>query len=214
MMNRYLIFMLLIVQEGSAQTANHGVALLHYALDSFSAGTVLLKNGTSTQQKLNYNSLTGEMIFAAGDKFLALAQPQEADTVFIGQRKFVPVANKFLEWLGGTQPALFKEYSSTVKEPAIEAGYGKSTTTAATSLSSMVQSGAAYRLKLPDEFEVVPSTAYFLRSKGKFYKFTNAQQAAKSLPAKKPAIDEWLKTRSSKFTNEAEMLRFVQAIQE
>ncbi len=213
-MTRYFLSLLLVTQCVNAQTSSRGITLLHYALDSFTAGTILLKNGTSSQQMLNYNAITGEMIFRSDDKYLALAQPLDVDTAFIAGRKFVPVADKFCEWLGGTQPALFKEYRCTVKEPSVDVGFGKSTTTAATSLSSFIRAGGAYGLKLPDEFEVIPSTKYFLRSKGKFYEFTTAQGAAKSLPAKKSSIEEWLKTHSSKFATDEERLQFVKAIQE
>lgn len=191
-----------------------GVTLLHYALDSFAAGTVLLKNGTSTPAVLNYNTLTGEMIFVSNGKYLALAAPQDVDTVFIPPHKFVPVAAKFCEWLGGTQPALFKEYTCTIKEPGTEAGFGKTTTAAATSLKTLIRSGGAYDLNLPTDFELVPATAYYLRSKGKFYKLANAKGAAKAIPAKKEAIEEWLKTHPAKFSSQEEAVRFVQAIQE
>lgn len=213
-MIRNLIFLLLVAEGAAAQSSNRGVTLVHYALDSFTAGTVLLKNGTSSQQLLNYNAITGEMIFGSGDKYLALAHPQDVDTAFIGGRRFVPVADKFCEWLGGTQPALFKEYRCIIKEPGVDVGFGKSSTTASTALSSFIRAGGAYGLKLPDEFEVVPSVKYFLRSKGKFYAFGNAQEAAKSLPAKKSAIEDWLKTHPSKFATDEERLQFVKALQE
>lgn len=209
----YFVFLFFVANTATAQTSR-GVTLLHYALDSFSAGTVLLKNGTATPATLNYNTLTGEMIFITNGKYLALASPQDADTVFIPPHKFVPVANKFLEWLGGTQPALFKEYTCTVKEPGADAGFGKTNTTAATSLNALIRSGGAYELSLPAGYELLPATAYYLRSRGKFYKLSNPQQAAKSIPAKKAAIEEWLKTHPAKFSSDEEAKAFVQAIQE
>lgn len=213
-MNRYVIFLLLMAHTAGAQNSNRGVVLLHYALDSFSAGTVLMKNGESSQQMLNYNTLTGEMIFVSGNKYLAIASPQDVDTVFIPPHKFVPVANKFCEWLAGTQPALLKEYTCTVKEPQAEAGFGKTSTTAATALNTLIRSGGAYKLTLPSDFELVPETAYYLRSKGKLYKLANVQGAAKAIPAKKALIEEWLKTHRSKFSSQEEMIQFVKAIQE
>lgn len=209
-----ILLLLSISITGMAQTGNRGVVLLHYALDSFRAGTVLMKNGTSSQQTLNYNTLTGEMIFVSGDNYMAIATPYEVDTVFIPPHKFVPVADKFCEWLGGTEPALLKEYTCAVKEPQAEAGFGKTSTTAATALNTLIRSGGAYNLNLPTDFELVPKTAYYLRSKGKLYKLANAQQAAKNVSVKKEVIEEWLKTHPSKFANEKEMTQFVQAIQE
>ncbi|MDQ3278490.1 MAG: hypothetical protein M3Q06_09195 [Bacteroidota bacterium] len=211
---KFPLLMMVLFNTAMAQTANRTVVLLHYALDSFSHGKVLLKNGTSSLQVLNYNTLTGEMIFASNNRYLAIASPEDVDTVYIAHHKFVPVANKFCEWLGGSQPALLKEYTCTIKEPEAEAGYGKTSTTATTALKSLIHSGGAYNLTLPSDFELVPGTTFYLRSKGKFYKLTSAQQAAKLFPAKKQRIEEWIKTHPSKFTNEEEMVRFVQAIQD
>lgn len=211
---KFLPLVLFVFNSAVAQDASRGVTLLHYALDSFRTGTVLLKNGSTSQQMLNYNTITGEMIFESNGKYMAIADPQDVDTVFIGPHKFVPVATKFCEWLGGTQPALLKEYTCTVKEPNTEAGFGKTSTTAATSLNSVIRSGGAYQLSLPSDFELLPSTAYYLRSKGKLYKITNAQQAAKVIPARSEAINAWLKTHASKFANDEEAAQFVNAIQE
>lgn len=203
-----------IINAARAQAPVPGTALLHYALDSFSAGTVLLKNGTTSQQTLNYNTITGEMIFVAAGKYMAIAAPEDVDTVFIGTRRFVPVADKFCEWLGGTQPALFVQYTCTVKNFGTDAGFGKTNSSAASPLTNMAHSGKIYELTLPADFELEPSATYFLRSKGKFYKLTSAQQAAKSIPAKKSRIEEWLKTHPSKLSTHEEAVQFVNAIQD
>lgn len=211
---KFFSLALFVSHVATAQTPAPGAALLHYALDSFSTGTVLLKDGTSSQQTLNYNTITGEMIFVSAGKYLAIANPEDVDTVFIGQRKFVPVATKFCEWLGGTQPALFAEYTCAVKNFGTDAGFGKTNSSAASPLTNMAHSGKIYELTLPADFELEPATTYFLRSKGKFYKLTNAQQAAKAIPAKKSRVDEWLKTHPSKFSNSDEAVAFVNAIQD
>ena len=211
---RIPVLLLMVFNTAKAQTANRSVVLLHYALDSFSTGKVLLKNGTSSPQILNYNTLTGEMIFVSANQYMAIASPQDVDTVYIAHHKFVPVANKFCEWLGGSQPALLKEYTCTIKEPELEAGFGKTNSTATSALNSLIHSGGAYQLTLPSDFDLLPGKTFYLRSKGKFYKLTSAQQAAKALPAKEQLIGEWLKTHPSKFANEEEMIRFVQAIQD
>lgn len=213
-MNRYLLCLLLITQGATAQPGSRNVALLHYALDSFGAGTVLLRNGNSSKQTLNYNVLTGEMIFVSNGQCLALAAPQDVDTVFLGSRKFVPVDEKFYEWLGGTQPALYKEYTGTVKEPGVEAGFGgKTATTAAAALTNFIQSGGAYQLRLPDEFQVIPGHAYWVRKGENFYKLANTKQLANLYPAKKNWIEDWWKKAAGRFANTQDVTRLVLAMQ-
>lgn len=211
---KYPALFLLVCNTALAQPTSGRVVLLHYALDSFYTGRVLLKNGTSSPQTLNYNTLTNEMIFVSAGRYMAIANPQEVDTVFIAQHQFVPIAGKFCEWLGGVQPALFKEYTCSVKEPEAQAGFGKTNVSAASALNTLVHSGGAYNLSLPLDFDLVPGVMYYLRSKGKMYKLTNAKQVAKTIAAKKDAVEAWLKTGPSKFSTEEEMIRFVKSIQE
>src|SRR5688572_29363737 len=96
------LMLVLFIQQSYGQRTGAPVKLEHYALDSFTTGTVRLKYGTTTQQSLNYNLVTKEMIFKQGNGFLAIAQPETVDTIWIGKRKFVWSGKEgFYEWLGG-----------------------------------------------------------------------------------------------------------------
>ena len=163
MMKYILSLVLLYACSAGAQRATPVVRLSHYVLDSFTTGNVLLKSGARYNQKLNYNALTGEMIFDADGKYLAIAEPQNVDTVFIQDRTFVPVENRFYELLLPAAAPLFLEYTCTVQEPGSSIGYGTaSNTTAATSLKTLINSGGAYDLKLPDDFKVKSGRNYWI----------------------------------------------------
>src|ERR1700712_323238 len=120
---KFAIFFLMFTSvHGYAQQA---VALSHYVFPAFSSGKVLQKNGQFSDAVLNYNVLSGEIIFESGPgKYLALANPELADTVFILDRKFIPVGSKFYELLTASAYPLFLEYTCTVKEPGSDIGYG------------------------------------------------------------------------------------------
>lgn len=210
---RLLLFALpFLAPQAEAQTTQP-VKLLHYALDSFSTGKVLMKSGEASVQTLNYNLLTNEMVFMRGSDFLAIARPQDVDTVFIQNRKFVPVANRFYEWLAGKEPALFLDYTCTVKEPGTETGFGKTTTGAASSPKSLISSGGAYQLKLPDDFTVVPSTVYWIKKEGKFEKVSNAGGVAKLYPAKASVVEAWMKDKKNRFSNREDLAALINTMQ-
>jgi hypothetical protein len=202
------------MQEVHAQSAQLPVAVVHYALDSFTTGKVLMKSGATYVQKMNYNIITSEMIFESGGKFLAIAAPQEVDTVFLGQRRFVPVEKQFYEWLTGTQPALFKEYGCSVREPGMEVGYGAtSSATASAPLRQLIISGGAYALKLPDDFKVTPKYSYWVQKETRFYKLNNAKNLVNLYPAKKHWINEWWKNHDARFSKEEDLIALVAAMQ-
>lgn len=196
-----------------AQTVPPPVALSHYALDSFSKGRVRLKSGSVTEQMLNYNVLTGEMIFDAGGRYLAIAEPESVDTVFIGDRKFVPVENKFYEVLLTMPLPLLLEYTCTVEEPGSPVGYGSaSTTTATTPLKTLITSGGAYALKLPDAYKVNVEHKFWILKQGLLKKFNNTQQLINIFPGKKKMIADWVKAEHTNFSKRADVVRLVQQL--
>ena len=130
-----------IALSAKSQVSDEPVRLLHYALDSFVSGKVLLKSGAISNQRLNYNLVTQEMIFEDHGTYLAIAHPENVDTVFLGSGKFVPVKNAFYEILTGTTYPLFIAYTCTVKEEGNATGYGNTTTGAATPIRSLETGG-------------------------------------------------------------------------
>lgn len=207
------IILVVVPLLANAQSDGKLVKLEHYAIDSFTNGTVKLKSGQVYSQRMNYNLITKEMIFEKDGKYLAIAHPDQVDTVLLGARKFVPVSDGFYEWLGGTNFPLFEEFTCTVKEPGANTGFGRSTTTAAISLQSLINLGGAYRLKLPDEFEVVAGKAFYVRKDGKYNKIKNEQQLIKLFPGKKEVINGWVKSNKTNFSKGKEMTLLIQQIQ-
>lgn len=206
-----ILFCLTGLYGGAQQGA---VAMTHYVFQQFSRGSVKEKTGAVTEQTLNYNVLTGEMIFDAGGKYLAIAHPGEVDTVIIDNRKFVPVKDHFYEWIGGREEPLFIEFTCTIREPGAQTGFGTTTTTSTTSLSSLVKTGGAYELKLPDDFKVIPGHNYWIRKEGQYYKVNSAAQLAKLYPGKKNVITEWVKKNNTRFSSPDEVKKLVEGIQE
>ena len=192
--------------------AQEAVPLSHYVFDRFSQGKVQQKSGNVSEVKLNYNVLSGEIVFeAAPAKYMALANPEQVDTVFILERKFVPVNNKFYELLTPVAYPLFLEYTCTVKEPGSDLGYGMSSvTTASPAVKALIQSGGAYSLKLPDGFQVVPGYVYWIFKDGKYQKANNAKQIIALVPDKKDHVNEFIKTNNINFTKRQDIINLVQ----
>ena len=197
----------------SGQPGTGAIKMVQYLLDSFTNGKVVLRSGGVSNQSLNYNIVTQEMIFKQDGKYLAIAYPAEVDTIYLAERKFVYVDNAFYEWLGGTVYPLFEEFNCTVKEPGTPTGFGESKVTASASLRSLLKEGGAYGLKLPDEFEVVPGHSYYIRKNGQYYKIKNEQQLVNLFPAKKKEIREWVKANKASFSKTADVVLLIQQIQ-
>ncbi|MFT3935884.1 MAG: hypothetical protein QM726_19805 [Chitinophagaceae bacterium] len=191
--------------------AQEAVSLSHYVFTQFEPGKVLQKDGSVNETKLNYNVLSKEMIFEAKpNQYLALAEPNKIDTVIIAGRKFVPVNNEFYELLTIQPYPLLLQYTCTIKEPGSDIGYGMSSvTTASPAIKSLIQSGGAYSLKLPDGFQVSTMNNYWVLANGKLQKANNAKQLASALPAVKDKINELAKKNNTNFSKKDDIVKLV-----
>ena len=197
-----------------AQQLMKPVAILHYVFDSFQPGKVKMKTGEWFDQKLNYNTVTGEMIFEEKGKYLAIKAPSQVDTVFIAGRKFIPVDKAFYELILKGKYPLFQEFTAKLNEPGASIGYGNaSATTNAVSINLLRRNGQAYEMKLPDEYLVVPSFTFWILKDGKYQKAGNAKQLIAVFPAKKQWINDFIKTNNTDFLNRNDVLLLVQQLQ-
>lgn len=206
------IFYALTLFGSSAYGQQQAVVLSTYALQNFSKGTVKVKSGVTSSQVLNYNILTGEMVYDHNGKYLAIANPEDVDTVFIEGRKFVPVERRFYEWLSGKEDPLFVDYTCSIREPGVETGFGTTRTTSAASLRNMINSGMAYQLKLPGDYEVVHSRSYYIKKKYQYFKINSVSQLVKVYPEKKKVIDKWTKENNTSFSKGEDVIALVNAI--
>lgn len=187
--------------------------LSHYLFDTFSPGTVRLLSGAVNQESLNYNELTAEMVFDNHGKYEAIANPKDIDTVVIQGRRFVPGVKGFYELLLQGPVLLYLEYTCTIKDPGANIGYGMSTTTsAATPLKSLIQSGGAYALKLPEGYEVVSEQHFLVLKEGKYVSVNSSRQLNACFPDKKAAISAYIKQHQPDLSKKEDMIALVQAI--
>lgn len=212
----YLLLLAFATLLTQAQSANQvmGARLSHYVFDQFAPGKVYLHSGEVSDRKLNYNTLTYEMIFDNNGQPLAIANPQSVDSVIIQGRKFIPVGKKFYEWIAGTTYPVYADYVGAVEEQGVSSGYG-STTAASSSnvMKSLHGAGTVYALQLPEAYKVTTKTVYFFRRDNAYTKLSNAQQLGKLVPDKKQWLGDYLKTNPVDFNHQEEVIRLIKALE-
>ncbi len=208
-----IVLLLVFLMNGflmMAQKRTEPVKLSHYVFETFRPGKVKVKSGVVSDQVLNYNILTGEMIYESQGKPLAISNPADVDTVTIEGRIFVPADNKFYELLSSGKAALFLETTCTVSEEGTPLGYGMaSNTTASASFRELLQSGGAYSLKLPDNFKVVPKYNFLVFYDGRYQKANNLQQLSRIFPAKKKQLKDFAAKNNTHFENRSDLIAIV-----
>lgn len=198
-----------------AQNINAPDTLTHYVFNEFTPGIVRLKTGQVSAQVLNYNILTNEMIFNNNGKYMAIADPGSVDTVYINDRKFIPLNKKFYEVLVESDLPLLQEFTASILEPGASLGYGVSSRSAAsTSYKSIIANGGAYKLALPSGFTVKPGYLFWIMKDGQLEKISTTKQLIKIFPAKKDVINDAIKRNDLKLSKREDiimLIRFIEA---
>jgi len=211
---KYFFVLALLCSTSYAQHPIQTVKLVQYVFDEFTPGTVKMKSGAISKQNLNYNIITNEMVFEENGKFAAIAGPENVDTVYIADRKFIPLNNKFYEVLVNGAMPLLEEFTASVIEPGTSIGYGSTTESgAASSYQSLIRDGGAYGLKLPDGFKVMSKQAFFILQNGRLEKVGNEKQLIKVFPNKKDVIKDLAKKNNTNFSKREDVAALVKELE-
>jgi len=182
----------------------------HYLFPEFTIGKILMTTGTVKVIKLNYNSLTEEMIFEYNGTNLAIANPELVDTVYILGRKFIQVKKIFYELIENLPVPLYVHHLCRVTAPGKDSGYGgTSQTSAITSTSSIYSSRGIYELKLPADYLIEPYSEYILKKDNEYSRVSNTNQVIKCFPEKKDAIKEFVKKNDTDFKKEEDIKNLI-----
>lgn len=216
-MKKYLIIAALLLSNhifAQQKQPSNAVKLVQYVFDAFMPGTIKMKSGEIYKQNLNYNIITNEMVFDDNGKYAAIAEPQNVDTVYISDRKYIPLENKFYEVLvGGNMPLLY-ESTASVSEPGVATGYGGTTTTsAASSFQSLMRDGGAYNLKLPDGYTVISKHEFYIKKDGHLEKAGSEKHLSKVFPDKKDMIKDVSKKNHTDFSKRDDVAALVKEIE-
>jgi len=208
-----LLIFCLISNLGFGQKQSKSIT--HYMFPEFVKGKVLMKKGKVNEALLNYNALTEEMIFESNGVKLALSQLELIDTIFVSDKKFVPVAGRIFELLYRSKYELFAEHKCKLSDPGKPAGYGTSSQLGATSTYSSYFSGnRVYEMTLPETVETNPYTIYYLRKDGKLYKFVSLKFLLKEFREESAKAKKFIKDNDVSYDDEASLVKLVRFLEQ
>ena len=183
----------------------------------FVGGTVINVEDKCGTALLNYNRLSGQVLFinASGDT-LEFANPNLIRVVSIGNDTFRFFQNGFLETIthNGNAVNLYKKEMIRYSGSEKKGGYGAySPATAANSLEK-VSSGNNIENLRPDENALyVPQRTFYLFSQpGKFYAATK-KNFERLFPARRNEIEDFFKKQKVEFSNGEDLVALLQILQ-
>lgn len=193
----------------NAQTDTSNV-LSQYLFKDFSTGVVQFRNGTVTDAPMNYNTISGKMVFEKAGKFLVLTNTETIDTVFLQNRRFIPYDEVFLEVIIESPIPLFIMYKGELMSPGKAAGYGgTSQTTSSTSYSTVFTDSKSYNINLPEGYSVDKSTVNWVLVNGKMEKFLNEKQFVRIFKNKEADLHKFIRENRINFENKNDLLKLL-----
>jgi len=197
---------LLIQVKAQPDTLAH---LPQFLYPEFTKCIVKMKSGESHATLMNYNTVTGKMIFYQSGVLMELNKPETVDTVFLQNAKFIFYEKAFYEILVNAPISLFIQHKSNLTSSEKPSAYGAtSQTTASTSISKLYDD-KAYNLKLPENFKVIPSPVYWIRMNNEMYNFESERQYLKIFPKKAAEIKNFINKSKINIKNRDDIIKLV-----
>ncbi len=184
--------------------------LSQYLYKDFSKGVVQFKNGTVTSALMNYNTISGKMVFEKSGKYLDLINTEAIDTVYLQNRRFIPFEEIFLEVVSLSPIRFFVQHKGDLMSPGKQAAYGgTSQTTSSTSYSTVFTDSKAYNINLPEGYRVDKSTVNWVFVYGKMEKFLNEKQFLRIFKNRESELKKYIRENSINFKNRSDLLKLL-----
>ncbi len=188
-----LLFCMLVVSgstaaQESASAARQEERRTSFMFDDFKPATLLMKSGASLQARFNYNMVSEEMVFLQNNLLMALDMPG-IDTIYVGEKKFVPFGASFYEVIKTPECDVFVRHRLKISNKGKPAGYGGySETSAITMLSSITIMDRFQPLEVRNAHKLDNVSTALVKVAGQLHEAGKLQQLQKAFPHHKEMI--------------------------
>jgi hypothetical protein len=187
------LFLFSISSELSGQT-DPAKPFPQLLFPSFTRGVIIFKSGKTNSALLNYNTVDEEMVFNQSGVYMVLEKPEEIDTIFMQNRKFVHIEKAFYEIVINGPVSIYIQHKSRYAPVGSNTAYGLTSQTNGPTGVLTAQSGNQIRsIELPPNVTVSPATVYWVKRNNKMNRFTTERQFLKIFPENENEIKEFIK---------------------
>jgi len=205
-----LTFVLIVLPILTNAQSNLYSGLPQYLYPEFSGAILKMKNGKHLTSEMNYNMVTGSMVFEREGKIYDLLNVGLIDTVYLQNSKFVHFGNVFYEIIFSAPISLFLHHKGTLVLAGKPAGYGTtSQTSSITNVSVISSNNGYYNLKLPPDLIVKVDLIYWVRKDNNLFSFTNMKQFLKIFPGNEVDLKKYIKKNHVKIERKNDLIKLM-----
>ena len=171
-----------------------------FMFKDFTNGKVLMKGGSGYDMLMNYNLAFEKVVIILEKKICDLSNPGSVDTIYLLNRKFIPVGPVFYEVLAKKPFLLFVQHRVIVTLPPKMDSYGKIPETGATDAKKILIIGNKSNSSGQDLI-FTREEVYWVQVDNKLQSFRDALEFVKIFPNLKNELKQYIRQNKIKFEN-------------
>jgi hypothetical protein len=171
---------------------------------------VLLKSGEISHAPLNYYAYDQTILFEKDGKILTLTGLPSIDTIYISERKFVPVNNTVYEVVTNTGKVnLYLSYASKINPMVATADYNGTSKQSTNQVNNTVTNVYISR-PYKGDYSIEIIKHYWLKKGDLFYKANSAKQFIKPFSSQmRSAIEQYIEPNHVDFNKQNDLIKLV-----
>lgn len=177
--------------------------------DEFINGIVLMKSGAIENVPLNYNTDNQTIVFIKDGQYLTLTGTGLVDTIYISDKKFVPVNNKIHEVVVSGMIVLYLNYYNKTR-PVIATTNHDGTSRNENNLVSNTVSDVYINRSFKGNYDVEIMKSFLFKKDNKFYKINTLKQFVKPFSSEmKSVIEQYIEINNLNFNKESDLIKLI-----
>lgn len=197
----FLFWNLLFSVSGYSQSVKDSVQLRTLLFNHFIEGIVLMKSGAIEKAPLNYNTDNQSIVFINNDQYMTLTELETIDTIYIDDKKFVPVKETIYEVVTPSEDIpLFVSYTNKIRPIVATVDHNGGSKQAGAQVSNTVSDTYVNRT-FRGNYTVEFIRHFLLKKRYSFYKISNEKQVIKVFPESETAIRQFIAENQTNFSS-------------
>jgi len=207
--NILIMWILVIVNSLPAKSQGEaGTGFEQYLFPSFSKSLIKTKAGKEVNIILNYNMVSEKLVFEQKEQYYDLTNPEQVDTAYIQNMKFVPHEKEFVEVIYQGKYPFYLQHKADLQAPPRPGAYGTTSELTSSNYLSGYQTGVGYyNFKLPSGFTVKKSPFYWIRIGEEWFRVNSEKQVPKIFPENESQIKDFIKKNRTKAERPDDMIK-------
>jgi hypothetical protein len=205
-----IAFFFLLPFLSNAQSVLDSVNLKSLLFEKFIDGAVRMKSGAVERVPLNYNTDNQNIVFIKNGQYLVIADLEAVDTIYLQQKKFVPVNNVIYQVVSEASPVtLLVSYSNRVRPYVATTDKSGTSKKVVSQVSNTVSDIYVNRI-FKGNYSVEILKHYWFGKNDKVYKANSKKQFLNSFTSKERAvIENYIANNDINFSNESDLIKLV-----